>query len=129
MAGVGAEDPGFVVLPTHDLGRLARCSQRLINPTMSSNITAPMTALTIDPTKPANGAKPNRVSNQTPMNAPTIPMIMFQRSPKPEPRTMLPANQPAIAPTISMIMMLSTPIMIPSLMLSAAPDAALQKQA
>src|SRR5437763_354052 len=107
----------------------AGASQRLINPTMTSNTTAPMTALTIDPTKPENGTKPNRVSNQTPMNAPTIPMMMFQSSPKPKPRTMLPASQPATAPTISMIMMLSRPIMIASLMLGAAPDAALQKRA
>ena len=37
-----------------------------------------MVALTIEPMKPANGTKPNCVSNQTPMKAPTMPMTMFQ---------------------------------------------------
>ena len=64
-----------------------RPGQRRIKPTITSMITAPMVALTIDPTNPANGAKPSWRSSHTPMNAPTMPMMMFQRRPKPNPRT------------------------------------------
>ena len=51
---------------------------------------------------------PRRVNSQTPMKAPMMPITMFQISPKPKPRTILPASHPAIAPTISMMMILST---------------------
>src|SRR5262249_3667833 len=80
-----------------------------MTPTMTKSMTAPMVALTIEPTKPANGTNPNCLNSQTPMKAPTMPMTMFQRSPKPKPRTICPASQPAIAPTISMMIMLSIP--------------------
>ena len=53
-----------------------------------------MVALTIEPTKPANGRKPNCLSSQTPMKAPTMPMTMFQISPKSKAAHDLP-GQPA----------------------------------
>ena len=53
-----------------------------------------MVALTIEPMKPANGTKPSCGSSQTPMKAPTMPMTMFQSSPKPKSAHDLP-GQPA----------------------------------
>ena len=65
-----------------------------MNPTMTRSMTAPIVALTIDPRKPANGTKPSCLSSQTPMNAPMMPMMMFQIRPKPESAHDLP-GQPA----------------------------------
>ncbi len=86
---------------------------RLMKPIMAKRITAPITPSTIEPMKPENGTKPNVESSHEPMKAPTMPMTIFQSRPKPNPRMIWPASQPAIAPAISEPMM-PTPCMTSS---------------
>ena len=46
------------------------------------------------------------------MNAPTMPTMMLPISPKPMPRTIWPASQPATAPTIRTMTIASSPMVV-----------------
>ncbi|SDR26615.1 hypothetical protein SAMN05443245_4076 [Paraburkholderia fungorum] len=78
-----------------------RRMSRIIN----SRMTAPITAVMIEPIQPPPSEMCSTPASQPPMNAPTIPTMMSTIRPKPPPLTSTPASQPAIAPMMSHAMM------------------------
>src|SRR6185312_8753282 len=75
--------------------------------TTSSSSTAPMVASMIWRTMPTPRPMCSCGSSQLAISAPTTPIAMSPIRPKPAPRTILPASQPAISPTSRMMTMLS----------------------
>ena len=68
-------------------------------------ITAPMVALTISRMALPPRLTPSCGNSQLASSAPMMPITMLPISPKPAPRTISPASQPAIAPMTSAAMM------------------------
>src|SRR5690554_4307802 len=62
-----------------------------------NNTTAPTVAVTSEPIKPP-ASSPSKRNRKPPTTAPTMPTPMLGRMPKPPPRIMLPAIQPASPP-------------------------------
>src|SRR6202035_524417 len=74
---------------------------RLTSERMTRTMTAPMVALMMSRTALPPRLTPSCGNIQLATSAPMMPITMFPISPKPAPRTIRPASQPAIAPITS----------------------------
>ena len=82
-------------------GRVRDGYPRLMSRITNSRITAPITAVMIDPIQPPPREMCSTPASHPPMNAPTMPTMMSTIRPKPPPLTSMPASQPATAPITS----------------------------
>jgi DDE superfamily endonuclease len=98
-----ASNPRNAPTTSSNAGYLSRRYARLISRRSASKMTAPTTAAMIDPINPPT-ARPSTPNNQPPISAPMTPTTIFPTRPKPLPRMICPASQPATAPTTKKMM-------------------------
>src|SRR6185369_8529569 len=83
---------------------------RLMRPSRTSRMSAPMVAVAIAAPRPAPIRTPSLGSSQNPISAPITPTPILPIRPKPQPLTIRPASQPATNPTSRMTSRLSPDI-------------------